>query len=89
MLTVPCLMLKLPPLKFDSCLHCGMLHYDADALEEIEQHFSAISCNEQEPDRYLRLPEVVCAQLTCNPVERGSSKVVGDSRDWPGESVMP
>jgi hypothetical protein len=38
-----------------------MLYYDADTLEEIEQRFFAISRNEQEPDRYLRLPEVVYA----------------------------
>jgi hypothetical protein len=38
-----------------------MVYYDAAVLKNIERRFLAIYQNEQEPDRYIRIPEAVYA----------------------------
>jgi len=38
-----------------------MAYYDAAVLKNIERRFFAIYQHEQEPDRYVRMPEVAFA----------------------------
>jgi len=38
-----------------------MVYYDAEVLKNIEQQFFAIERQEQKPDRYVQMPEVVYA----------------------------
>jgi hypothetical protein len=38
-----------------------MVYYEAAVLKRIEQRFFAIYRNEQEPDRYVQMPEAAYA----------------------------
>jgi len=53
--------LLVPNTPVEVCLDCGMVYYDAAVLKRIEQRFFAIDQHEQEPDRYIRVPEAVYA----------------------------
>ena len=51
--------LLVPNTPVEVCLNCGMIYYDATVLEEIEKHFFAIHSKNEEPDRYIEMPEKV------------------------------
>jgi len=53
--------LLVPNTPVEVCLNCGMVYYDAAVLKNIERLFFAIYRHEQEPDRYIRMPEAVYA----------------------------
>jgi len=53
--------LLVPNTPVEVCLNCGMVYYDAEVLKNIEQQFFAIERQEQQPDRYVQMPEVVYA----------------------------
>ncbi len=53
--------LFVPNTPVEVCLNCGTVCYDAAVLKHIEQRFFAIYEEQQEPDRYVRMPEVVLA----------------------------
>ena len=53
--------LFVPNTPVEVCLNCGMVYYDAAVLKHIEQCFFAIHQKQQEPDRYIQMPEVVFA----------------------------
>ena len=53
--------LLVPNTPVEVCLNCGMVYYDAAVLKRIEERFFAIYRNEQEPDRYVQMPESVYA----------------------------
>jgi YgiT-type zinc finger domain-containing protein len=53
--------LLVPNTPVEVCLNCGMVYYDAEVLKNIEQQFFAIERQEQKPDRYVQMPEVVYA----------------------------
>lgn len=46
------------------CLNCGMVYYHSRVLNEIERQFFSIQNKEEEPDRYLRVPERVFVKST-------------------------
>ena len=49
--------LLVPNTPVEVCLNCGMVYYDAAVLKEIEQRFLAIQRRDEEPDRYITMPE--------------------------------
>lgn len=49
--------LLVPNTPVEVCLNCGMIYYDAAVLKEIEKHFFAIQSKDEEPDRYIEMPE--------------------------------
>ena len=49
--------LLVPNTPVEACLNCGMIYYDAKVLKEIERRFFAIENMEEEPDRYIEMPE--------------------------------
>ena len=51
--------LLVPNTPVEVCLNCGMVYYDAAVLKNIERLFFAIYQNEQEPDRFIQMPEAV------------------------------
>jgi YgiT-type zinc finger domain-containing protein len=53
--------LLVPNIPVEVCLACGMVYYNGPILEEIERRFFAIQRNEEQPDRYIEVPEVVLA----------------------------
>ncbi|MBM3236195.1 type II toxin-antitoxin system MqsA family antitoxin [Candidatus Poribacteria bacterium] len=53
--------LLVPNTPVEVCLNCGMVYYDAAVLKNIERLFFAIYQNEQEPDRYVQIPEAAYA----------------------------
>ena len=53
--------LLVPNTPVEVCLNCGMVYYDATVLKNIERRFFAIYQKEQEPDRYIQIPEAVYA----------------------------
>lgn len=56
--------LLVPETPCEVCLNCGMVYYHANVLNEIERQFFSIQNKEEEPDRYLRVPERVFVQST-------------------------
>lgn len=53
--------LLVPNTPVEVCLNCGMVYYDAAVLKNIERRFFAIHRKEQQPDRYVQMPEAVYA----------------------------
>ncbi len=53
--------LIVPNTAVEVCLKCGMIYYDAAVLKEIERRFFAIQHKDEEPDRYIEVPEKVYA----------------------------
>ncbi len=53
--------LLVPNTPVEVCLNCGTVYYDAAVLKHIEQRFFAIYQEQEEPDRYVQMPEVVLA----------------------------
>ncbi|MGH2593610.1 MAG: type II toxin-antitoxin system MqsA family antitoxin [Anaerolineae bacterium] len=49
--------LLVPNTPVEVCLNCGMVYYDAAVLKEIERRFFAIQRKDEEPDRYVEVPE--------------------------------
>ena len=49
--------LLIPNTPVEVCLNCGMVYYDAAVLKEIERRFFAIQRKDEEPDRYVEVPE--------------------------------
>ncbi|MFQ5454782.1 MAG: type II toxin-antitoxin system MqsA family antitoxin [Nitrospirota bacterium] len=49
--------LLVPNTPVEICLNCGMIYYDAEVLKEIERRFFAIQQENEEPDRYVEMPE--------------------------------
>ena len=49
--------LIVPNTPVEVCLNCGMIYYDAAVLKNIERRFFAIQRNDEEPDRYVEVPE--------------------------------
>ncbi len=39
------------------CSNCGMVYYDAAVLKEVERQFFAIHRRDEEPDRFVEIPE--------------------------------
>jgi YgiT-type zinc finger domain-containing protein len=48
--------LFVPDMPADVCLDCGMIYYHGPALLKVEERFKAIHQDQQEPDRYEKMP---------------------------------
>jgi len=53
--------LLVPNMPVEACLNCGMIFYDANVLEEVEQHFFAIHQHVEKPDSYVQVPMMAYA----------------------------
>ena len=49
--------LIVPNTPVEVCLNCSTVYYPAGVLKEIERRFFAIERKEEEPDRYIEVPE--------------------------------
>jgi YgiT-type zinc finger domain-containing protein len=49
--------LLVPNTPVEVCVNCGMVYYDAAVLKEIERRFFAIQRKDEQPDRYVEVPE--------------------------------
>ena len=49
--------LLVPNTPVEICLNCGMIYYEAAVLKEIERQFFAIEGKQEQPDRYINVPE--------------------------------
>jgi YgiT-type zinc finger domain-containing protein len=49
--------LLVPNMPVEVCLSCGMIYYDAGVLKELERQFFAVHSKDEEPDRYIEVPE--------------------------------
>ncbi len=53
--------LLVPNTPVQVCAECGMIYYEASVLKEIERRFFAIRSAEEQPDRYIEMPEAAYA----------------------------
>ncbi len=53
--------LLVPNTPAEICQACGTVFYDAKVLKKIERRFLAIQHQDEEPDRYLKIPTIAYA----------------------------
>jgi len=48
--------LLVPNTPLEVCLNCGAGYYEASVLKEIERRFFALQSNQEQPDKYIKIP---------------------------------